>query len=71
VIGSIRGDGSVYKDETRYQYVIELAVIDPEFAITFSRAMSRLLNKKYIEPRWAGEKEMEGEVSIESLFYVI
>jgi len=54
VIGTAQGDACVSKskDNSWYKYVIILYAIDKEFAITFSRAMSRLLNKKYIEPRW-------------------
>jgi len=43
----------------KYQYEIILETIDKEFTITFSRAMSRLLNRKYIEPQW-DEKERYG-----------
>jgi len=55
-IGVVHGDGSVSKNESSYQYIVKLAVIDKEFAITFSRAMSRLLSMKYHKPRW-NEKE--------------
>jgi len=62
-IGVVQGDACVSKPKNKlgYEYRIQLAVIDPEFAITFSRAMSRLLNKKYIEPRW-DEKEKKWQV---------
>ena len=65
VIGTVHGDGCVYKDESRSKYVIRLAVVDKEFAIVFSRAMSRLLNRKYIEPWW-NEKDKVWRVKYQS-----
>jgi len=53
VIGAIHGDGSVSKNETRGQYIIILATIDKEFAETFSRAMSRLLDVSYHKSYWS------------------
>jgi len=60
VIGALHGDGCVTKSKNKasYEYVIELATIDKEFAIVFSRAVSILLNKKYYKPWW-DEKEKE------------
>jgi len=52
-----RGDGSVSKVKPKnihgYHYVIQLAVIDPEFAITFSKMMSKLLGMNYHKPYWS------------------
>jgi len=56
-IGVFHGDACVTKDEARYQYIVKLDTIDKEFAITFSRAMARILNRKYIEPRWDKKHE--------------
>jgi len=66
-IGTIHGDGSVckFKKKFWYEYVIQLAVIDKEFAETFSRAMSRLLGINYHKPRW-NEKEKEWRVVYQS-----
>ena len=60
VIGVLHGDGCVTKDESKCKYIITLDTIDKEFVETFSRAMSRLLNRKYIEPWWDG-REGDGE----------
>ena len=57
VIGVINGDGTVTKNESWYRYIIQLTVIDKEFAETFSKAVSKLLNKKYIEPWWNEKKK--------------
>jgi len=56
VIGVLHGDGSVCKDELRHRYIIQLAVIDKEFAEIFSKAISRLLDMNYHKPWWS-EKE--------------
>lgn len=52
VIGVLYGDGSVI-NEHGYHYDIELLVKDREFAEAFSRAMAKLLDKKYMEPEWS------------------
>jgi len=54
VIGAVHGDASVSKSKHKYgyEYRIELATIDKEFAIAFSRAASKFLNKKYHGPWW-------------------
>jgi len=65
VIGAIHGDGCVSKSKSWYQYEIILDTIDKEFIITFSRAMARLLNRKYIEPWW-DEKERAWRVEYKS-----
>ena len=48
VIGAIRGDGSICKDELRGQYIIQLYTIDKEFAEIFSKVMAKLLNASII-----------------------
>jgi len=57
VIGVLYGDGCVskikHKDKPWYEYRIVLATIDKEFAEVFSRAMARILNRKYTEPYWS------------------
>jgi len=69
-IGIVHGDGCVYKNETRYEYKVILNTIDKEFAETFSKVMAKLLNRKYIEPRWI-EKEMVWRVEYRSkAFYL-
>jgi len=52
VLGVLYGDGYIVK-EHNYNYNIELLVKDYEFAIEFSRGMSRLLNKRYMKPKWS------------------
>ena len=52
VLGVLLGDGYTVKEHT-YHYDIEILVKDYEFAEIFSRNMSKLLNKKYIEPEWS------------------
>lgn len=51
VIGVLLGDGYIIRKH-RYEYNIELTVKDHEFAETFSRAMAKVLNKKYKRPYW-------------------
>ena len=48
IIGVLHGDGYLYIDMKKYayQYKIQLAAKDYEFAETFSKNMARLLNKK-------------------------
>jgi len=69
VIGVVQGDGSVSKVKPKnihgYEYVIQLATIDKEFAETFSRAMSRLLGVNY-HKLWWDEKEKEWRVVYKS-----
>jgi len=66
VIGVLfHGDGNVRKNKHKHEYIIQLAVIDKEFAEVFSRAVARLLNKKYIEPWW-DKKEKEWWVKYHS-----
>jgi len=61
-VGTVQGDGSVCKSESKnkpgFEYEIKLATIDPEFAITFSRAVAKILNKRYIEPRWDEKRKV-------------
>jgi len=57
-IGTIHGDGSVTKSEAWHRYVIQLIVIDKEFAVIFSKVMAKLLNASYHKPWWS-EKEKE------------
>lgn len=49
IIGVLIGDGSLYVN--RRHYGIRLKVKDLEFAETFSRAMAKTLNKKYVKPK--------------------
>jgi len=56
-IGILHGDGSVTKNESRYQYIVKLAVIDKEFAETFSKVMAKLLSVSYHEPYWNEKKK--------------
>jgi len=49
VLGVLYGDGYTVK-EHHHNYDIELLVKDYEFAETFSKTMSKLLNKKYMKP---------------------
>jgi len=70
VVGVDQGDGSVYKNELKYKYRIQLGVIDKEFAEVFSMTMAKLLNRKYIKPWWS-EKEKEWKVAYHSkAFYL-
>ncbi len=50
IIGVLYGDGSLYIN--RHCYKIQLMVNDYEFAEIFSKNMARLLNKKYVKPKW-------------------
>jgi len=52
VVGVVQGDGCVCKNEADYEYLIQLDTIDQEFAIIFSKVISRLLSVKYHKPRW-------------------
>jgi len=65
ITGVLHGDGSVYKNEANYEYKIELAVIDKEFAETFSKVIAKLLNRKYIEPWW-NKKEKKWQIEYRS-----
>jgi len=70
IIGTVHGDGCVTKNKANYEYLIELGVVDKEFAITFSKALSKLLNKKYIEPWW-NNKQKEWRIAYDSkAFYL-
>jgi len=69
IIGVVQGDGTVCKDERRDQYIVQLATIDSEFVIIFSKAMTKLLNRKYIEPRW-NEREKGWRVAYHSKAFV-
>jgi len=60
-IGTIHGDGSVSKDESRYQYIVKLEVVDKEFVEVFSRMISRLLDVSYHKPYWS-EREIRHDV---------
>ena len=51
VIGVLLGDGDIV-GHSRYDYDIELRVVDYEFAEEFSRNMAKLLNKKFKKPKW-------------------
>jgi len=64
-LGMLHGDGSVCKDKFRRRYIIELGVIDKEFAEMFSKVMAKLLGVKYHKPRW-DEKERKWYVKYES-----
>jgi len=72
VIGVINGDGNVSKSKNKlgYEYRIELETIDPEFGIVFSKAMSKLLNRKYEEPRWKKKKKIWRVVYQSKAFYI-
>lgn len=50
VLGVLNGDGSVHVDKGDYR--IQLKVKDYEFTETFSKTMSKLLNKKIAKPIW-------------------
>ncbi len=52
VIGVLHGDGYLVKRHT-YHYDIELLVKDRDFATEFSRKMAKLLNKRYMKPKWS------------------
>jgi len=72
MIGVVQGDACVSKskDKSWYRYRIRLEVIDKEFAETFSRVMAKLLNRKYIEPRW-DKKQKKWTVKYDSkAFYL-
>jgi len=51
VLGVLYGDGNLHL--RRYCYDIELMVKDYEFAEVFSRAVAKVLNKKYRKPIWS------------------
>jgi len=56
IIGVLHGDGNLHLhgyNGNRFIYDIELEVKDLAFAETFSRNMSKLLNKKFKKPRWS------------------
>ncbi len=50
VLGVLYGDGNITK--CGYKHIITLEVKDLEFAEFFSKTVSKLLNKKYIAPKW-------------------
>jgi len=52
VIGVLYGDGNL--ERHGYHYDIKLNTIDYEFAETFSNTMAKLLNKKYVKPKYIG-----------------
>jgi len=56
-LGVLHGDGNLCKNAPKYQYRIQLAVIDKEFAITFSKVMSRLLGVNYHKPFWDNKRK--------------
>jgi len=65
IIGTVHGDGTVYKNEANYEYIIQLGVIDKEFAEEFSKVMAKLLNRKHTEPWW-DEKEKKWVIVYQS-----
>jgi len=67
VIGVLHGDGNVSKSKNKswYEYKVQLNTTDPEFTITFSKVMSRLLGVNYHEPCWS-EKEKKWLVVYQS-----
>jgi len=72
IIGTIHGDGNVCKSKTKlgYEYIIQLGVIDKEFAIIFSKVMAKLLGVKYHKPYW-DNKQKEWRVKYRSkAFYL-
>lgn len=52
VIGVLYGDGNI--ERHGYHYDIKLNTIDYEFADAFSKAMAKLLDKKYEKPKYIG-----------------
>jgi len=70
VIGTIQGDGTVCKDEFRHRYIIELSVIDKEFAEIFSRMMAKLLDVDYREPYWSERDKIWYMVYDSKAFYL-
>ena len=52
ILGVLNGDGSTVRMH-HYNYDVELLVKDYEFAVEFSKAVAKLLNKKYKKPRWS------------------
>jgi len=57
IIGVVQGDACVSKSKSWYRYRIDLAVIDKEFAIIFSKILSRILDVNYHEPRWSKRRK--------------
>jgi len=70
-VGVLHGDGCInkYKKRGGYEYVIQLEVTDKEFAIIFSKVMSRLLNRKYREPWWNEKRKVWRVVYQSKAFY--
>lgn len=54
ILGVLYGDGYLHPRIESHIYEVELEVKDYEFAETFSRVMSKLLNKKVVRPKWIG-----------------
>jgi intein-encoded DNA endonuclease-like protein len=52
IIGVLNGDGNTVKEHTHH-YDIELKVKDIDFAIEFSKTLSKLLDRKYVKPKWS------------------
>ena len=58
VIGTLLSDGSVVR-KGNYKYVIQLKVKDYDYAIGFSKHLSKLLNKSLMNPRKLGDGRWE------------
>jgi len=68
-LGVLQGDGTVCKDESRYQYEIQLAVIDKEFIEMFSKVMEKLLGASYHKPHWDNKQKQWRVVYKSKAFY--
>ncbi len=72
IIGTLHGDGNLYIDKMKhgYQYRIRLGVEDYEFTETFSKNMTRLLNKKVVKPKWYKSDNRWIAVYTSKAFYI-
>jgi len=70
ILGISHGDGNITKNEANHEYIIQVGVIDKEFAEMFSKVMAKLLDTSYHKPRW-NEKEKKWRVRYKSkAFYL-
>ena len=67
IIGVLHGDGYLYINGRHYK--IGLGVEDYEFAEAFSRIMARLLNRKYLLPKWNKSNNVWVVVYCSKAFY--
>jgi len=59
----------IYKNKRKGHYVIQLAVIDKEFAEMFSRVMAKLLGASYHKPYWDNKQKEWRVVYRSKAFY--